>query len=312
MTFELTILGCGSAAPTSTQNPTAQLLKMAERYFLIDCGEGTQQQIRRLKLRMSKINHVFISHLHGDHYFGLVGLISSFHLLNRKNTLHVYGPPALEEIINVQLAASNTELVYPLQFHPTQASEKRLIFEDRRVEVYSFPLRHSIPTTGFLFIEKQRDRNMIPEKIEEYSIPTYAINGIKKGDDFKTEHGETIPNQELTKDPPKPLSYAFCSDTAYAGRTAEFVRGVDLLYHESTFLDEDKTRAKKTKHSTTLQAARVAQEADARHLLLGHYSARFDDPQTFATEAQRIFPNVTATRQSMRIIASPDQISIEE
>jgi ribonuclease Z len=285
---------------------------MAERYFLIDCGEGTQQQIRRMKLRMSKINHVFISHLHGDHYFGLIGLISSFHLLNRSNTLHIYGPPALEEIIHVQLAASNTQLVYPIQFHPTQASKKQLIFEDRRVEVYSFPLRHSIPTTGFLFLEKQRDRNMIAEKIEEYNIPTYAINGIKKGDDFTTEEGEVISNQELTKDPPKSLSYAFCSDTAYAGRTAEFVNEVDLLYHESTFLDEDKTRAKKTKHSTTLQAARVAREANARHLLIGHYSARFDDPQAFAKEAISLFPNVTAARQSMRIIASPDKITIEE
>lgn len=312
MTFELTILGCGSAAPTSTQNPTAQLLKMAERYFLIDCGEGTQQQIRRLKLRMGKINHVFISHLHGDHYFGLVGLISSYHLLNRKNTLHIYGPPALEEIINVQLAASNTQLVYPLQFHHTQASEKQLIFEDKRVEVYSFPLRHSIATTGFLFVEKQRDRNMIPEKIEAYGIPTYAINTIKKGADFVTEQGETIANALMTKDPPKPLSYAFCSDTAYAGRTAGFVRGVDLLYHESTFLAEDKTRAKKTKHSTTLQAAKVAHEAEARHLLLGHYSARFDDPEAFAIEARDVFEHVTAARQSMRIIASPDQISIEE
>ncbi len=312
MTFEVTILGCGSAAPTSSQNPTAQLLKMAERYFLIDCGEGTQQQIRRMKLRMGKINHVFISHLHGDHYFGLIGLISSYHLLNRKNTLHIYGPSALEDIINIQLAASNTQLVYPLQFHATNASEKQLIFEDKRVEVFSFPLRHSIPTTGFLFREKLRDRNILPEKIEEYNIPTYAINAIKKGQDFTGDDGSIIPNVELTKDPAKPLSYAFCSDTAYARRTADLVTGVDVLYHESTFLEEDKSRAKKTRHTTTLGAAKVALEANVRHLLIGHYSARVEDPEQFEKEAKTIFKATTATRESMRIIASPDEIKIQQ
>jgi ribonuclease Z len=311
MTFELTIIGCGSAAPTSKQNPTAQLLKMAERYFLIDCGEGTQQQIRRLKLRMGKINHVFISHLHGDHYFGLIGLISSYHLLNRKNALHIYGPPALENIVRVQLEASNTRLVYPLHFHPTGASDKQLIFEDKRVMVYSFPLRHSIPTTGFLFAEKERDRNMLPEKIVEFNIPTHAINALKKGADFQTDDGTMVANADLTRPPSKPLRYAFCSDTAYAPHTANYVQGVDVLYHESTFLEEDKTRAKKTKHSTAQQAARVALDAQVRQLLLGHYSARVEEPELFAAEAAQIFPHVTAGRESMRIIASPDSISIE-
>jgi ribonuclease Z len=308
--FELTILGCGSATPTANQNPTAQLLNMAERFFLIDCGEGTQRQLRRHKLRMGKINHIFISHLHGDHYFGLIGLISSYHLMNRKNALHIYGPPALEEILNLQMRCSNTELGFPLHFHATQADGKNLIFEDRRVEVYSFPLRHSIATTGFLFNEKPRDRNLISEKIREFKIPIYALNHIKQGADYTTEAGAIVPNAELTTNPPKPLSYAFCSDTAYAQRTADFVQGVDLLYHESTFLEEDKTRAKNTRHSTAVQAAKVAKAAAVRHLLLGHYSVRYDDLSLFAKEAALIFKNVTAAAESMRIIASADEISI--
>ena len=308
--FELNILGCGSATPTANQNPTAQLLNMAERFFLIDCGEGTQRQLRRMKLRMGKINHIFISHLHGDHYFGLIGLISTYHLMSRKNTLHVYGPSALEEILNLQMRCSNTELGFKLQFHPTQADGVNLIFEDKKVEVFSFPLRHSITTTGFLFREKLRDRNLISAKIREYKIPIYALNHIKQGADYTTEESRVIPNAELTTDPPKPLSYAFCSDTAYAQRTAEFVKGVDLLYHESTFLEEDKARAKNTRHSTAIQAAKVAEAANVRHLLLGHYSVRYDDLSLFATEAASIFKNVTAAAEGMRIIAASDEITI--
>jgi ribonuclease Z len=308
--FELTILGCGSATPTANQNPTAQLLNMAERFFLIDCGEGTQRQLRRMKLRMGKINHIFISHLHGDHYFGLIGLISTYHLMSRKNTLHVYGPPALEEILNLQMRSSNTELGFKLQFHPTQADGVNLIFEDKKVEVFSFPLRHSIATTGFLFQEKLRDRNLISAKIREYKIPIYALNHIKQGADYTTEEGRVIHNTALTTDPPRPLSYAFCSDTAYAQRTAEFVKGVDLLYHESTFLEEDKSRAKNTRHSTAMQAAKVAEAAGTRHLLLGHYSVRYDDLSLFATEAASIFKNVTAAAEGMRIIAGADEITI--
>ncbi len=310
--FEVTILGCGSATPTSTQYPTAQLLYMAERFFLIDCGEGTQQRLRQLKLRMGKINHIFISHMHGDHYFGLIGLLSSYHLQNRKNALHVYGPPMLQEILDLQMKASNTQLVYPLHFHPTDANGKQLVFEDKRVQVYSFPLRHSITTTGFLFVEKPKDRKLISDKIRQYKVPIYALHGIKQGKDWVGEDGSVVANETLTIDPPPPLSYAFCSDTAYAQRTADFVQGVDLLYHESTFLQEDKARAKKTRHSTATQAAKVAKAANARHLLLGHYSARYDDKQVFAKEASEIFPQVTAAAESMRIIASADEITIEQ
>ncbi len=311
MSFEVTILGCGSATPTSTQHPTAQLLQMAERFFLIDCGEGTQQQLRKFNLRMGKINHIFISHMHGDHFFGLIGLLSSFHLLNRTNTLHIYAPPALQEVIEVQLKASTTTLIYPLVFHATQANEKRLLFEDKRVEVYSFPLRHSTATTGFIFCEKQRERNIIAEKITEFLIPHYEIRKIKKGADFILPDGTVVKNEQLTLDPPNALSYAFCSDTVFREKTAEYVQGVDVLYHESTFLEEHKKRAKQTKHSTAAQAAKVAALAKAKLLLLGHFSARYKNKKLFEEEALDFFKNVIVTKEGMRIIAAPDEIITE-
>ena len=311
MGFELTILGCGSATPTSTQHPTAQLLQMAERFFLIDCGEGTQQQLRKYNLRMGKINHIFISHMHGDHYFGLIGLISSFHLMNRKNDLHIYGPSALKEVIDVQLRVSDTRLVYPLHFHLIEENDQKLLFEDKRVEVHCFPLKHSIAVSGFLFKEKVKERNIIRAKIDAYNIPLFEINKIKKGADFTTAAGEIIPNADLTIDPPKALSYAFCTDTAYMEKTADFVRDADVLYHESTFLQADIKRARKTKHATAEQAAKVALAANTRMLLLGHFSVRYDDNKLFENEAKIIFENVTATKEGMRIIATQNEINAQ-
>ncbi len=310
MAFEVTILGCGSATPTSTHNPTAQLIQMAERFFLIDCGEGTQQQLRKYKLPMGKINHIFISHMHGDHYFGLIGLLSSYHLQNRLNDLHVYGPPALQEVIDVQLKVSATTLGYPLFFHPIKEDFEGLILDDRRVEVHAFPLKHSMPVSGFLFKEKAKDRNIIRKKIDEYNIPLFEINKIKKGADFLADDGEVVLNETLTINPPKALSYAFCTDTLYMEKTADFVRGADVLYHESTFLNADIHRARKTKHATALQAAKVAAAADVKMLLLGHFSARYDGNEAFETEAKMIFENVTATAEGMRIIASTNDVSI--
>lgn len=312
MSFTLTILGCGSATPTSLKHPTAQHLQIAERFFLIDCGEGTQQQLRKYKVRLSKINRVFISHMHGDHYFGLIGLISSYHLLNRQNALHIYGPPELESVIRTMLHASQTRLVYPLQFHVTNQKEKTLLFEDKLVEVYSFPLKHSVPVCGFLFREKTKERNILGEKVKALNIPHFDIRKIKKGEDYRTEKGVVIPNKELTIDPPKPMSYAFCTDTAYMEKTAGFVADVDVLYHESTFLKEDISRARKTKHSTALQAAKVALSAKVGQLLLGHYSVRYDDELVFENEAKTIFKDSIATTEGMRIIASPNSISIEK
>lgn len=310
MAFEVTILGCGSATPTSTHHPTAQLIEMAERFFLIDCGEGTQQQLRKYKLRMSKINHIFISHMHGDHYFGLIGLLSSYHLINRLNDLHVYGPPALQDVIDVQLKASATTLGYPLIFHVIEDGFMGLLLDDRRVEVHAFPLKHSMPVSGFLFKEKAKDRNIIRKKIDEYNIPLFEINKIKKGADFTADDGELVLNESLTVNPPKALSYAFCTDTLYMEKTADFVRGADVLYHESTFLNADINRARKTKHATALQAAKVAKAAGVKKLLLGHFSARYDGTEAFETEAKMIFENVTATAEGMRIIASTNDVSI--
>lgn len=311
MTFELTILGCGSATPSTKHNPTAQLLQMAERFFLIDCGEGTQLQLRRYKLRMGKINHIFISHLHGDHYFGLIGLISSFHLQNRKNTLHIYGPEPLERIIKVQLEAAQTRLVFPLVFHPVHAAEPQVILSERRVEVTAIPMRHSIACTGFIFREKPKDRHIKPEKLEEYGIPVYDIYKIKKGEDWVSDTGRVVPNAELTLPPTKSLSFAFCTDTVYAQRTAEWVKGVDVLYHESTFLKSEKALASKTQHSTAEQAAKVAVKAGVRHLLLGHYSVRYENDEYFSAEAKILFEHATAVNEGMTIIASPDEINIK-
>ncbi len=312
MSFELTILGCGSATPTSKQFPTAQLLKMQERFFLVDCGEGTQQQLRRSKAKFSRINHIFISHLHGDHFFGLPGLLSSFHLLNRSAPLHVYGPPSLEDWLDLTFSSTHTNLVYPLIFHPTQNKEKALLFEDEKTEVYSFPLRHSIATTGFLFQEKPKERNILKSKIDEYKIEICDIQNIKNGKDWTGPNGHIIANNELTKDPAPPLSYAFCSDTAYLPKISEHFQNVTLLYHESTFLDVDKKKAKQTKHSTAMQAGKIAQLTEAKNIVLGHYSVRYDDRNAFRTEAQQEFEHVLLAQDLRRFTVDSDQIDFQD
>ena len=311
MSFELTILGCGSATPTSNQNPTAQLLKMRERFFLVDCGEGTQQQLRRVRAKFSRINHIFISHLHGDHYFGLPGLLSSFHLLGRSKDLHVYGPPELEHILQTIFRASNTTLVYPLHFHPTQDKEMQLLMEDDKVEVFSFPLKHSVPVTGFLFREKIRERNVIREKLAEYKIEVCDIQNIKNGKDHQLPDGRIIPNAELTLDPPEVLKYAFCTDTAYRAKLKDYITDVHLLYHESTFLEKDKPRAKKTRHSTALQAAKAALETRSRNLLLGHYSVRYDDFTELLDEAQTIFPGTYLAEEGMKLHVDHSGVKVD-
>lgn len=304
MGYELTILGCGSAAPTSNTNPSAQLLKMAERFYLIDCGEGTQQQLRRVKARFSRINHIFISHLHGDHFFGLPGLLSSFHLLNRSNDLHVYGPPELEALLALIFKSSKTTLRYTLHFHPTQSKEKELLLDDGKVKVYSFPLKHSIETTGFLFEEHPKDRNIVKHKIVELNIPICDIQNIKNGKDWEDETGVVYSNETLTTDPHRALSYAYCSDTARYKKIAEWISEVDLLYHESTFLKEDSLLAKKTKHSTAEDAAIIANETGAKALLLGHYSVRYDDVHSFESEAEEIFNPVFSGKDGLALMVN--------
>ena len=289
--FELTILGCGSATPTNKRNPSAQLLNVAERFFLIDCGEGTQVQLRKFKISFRKIDVIFISHLHGDHYFGLIGLLQSFHLLGRQKKLIIYAPAPLKEVIELQNRVSYTELKYEIEFIPTDPSAPMVIYEDNKVTVTSFPLYHKIPCTGFLFTEKILPRKIIKEKLEQLNISISEIHKLKAGLDALDEDGNLVPNSEVTTDPPLPRSYAYCSDTSYNEKIIDTVKGVDVLYHESTFLDDMKERARQTMHSTALEAATLAQKAGAGKLILGHYSSRYEDESVFLTEAEPVFPN---------------------
>lgn len=291
MKFELTILGCGSAVPTVQRNAAAQVLNVLERYFLIDCAEGTQQQLRRFHVPYNKINHVFISHLHGDHFFGLIGLISSLSMQGRRGELHVYGDSRLKEIIDFQLKLMNCKLNYALIFHPL-TREPALIYEDKSVTVYSFPLKHryDAPVCGFLFSEKERERTIIRDMAEAFQVPVAFMHRLKKGEDFVTPEGEVIANSRLTVAPPAPRSYAYMTDTLFREEFAEYVKGVDLLYHESTYGDAYAELAKETFHSTATQAARIAELAGAKRLLLGHFSARYPDPTPLLEEARSFFP----------------------
>ena len=289
--FELLILGSSAATPTANRNPTAQLLNIAERFFLIDCGEGTQMQIRKYKARFQSINHIFISHLHGDHFYGLPGLLASMHLLGRINELVIYGPKELEEIIHLIHKHSDTYLNYPLKFVYTQSTSKQLIYEDEKVEVFSLPLKHRIATTGYLFREKPLPRNIDKYKLEKLNVSFAEIHKLKLGMDAIDNFGNTIKNSDLTMEPPASRSYAFCSDTKFFEELANDIKGVDLLYHESTFLDEKKDRAKQTFHSTAKQAAEMATLSKAKKLILGHFSARYGNLEEFLIEAQSIYPH---------------------
>ncbi len=297
MAFRLTILGTSSALPTSDRYPTAHVLNVHERLFLIDCGEGTQMQMRRYKIRFGKINHIFISHLHGDHFFGVYPLLSTFNLMGRKNTLHLYVPSPAEELIARHLADFDINLGYELIVHTVSGRSLKSILVDKRVEVFSFPLKHRITTYGYLFREKTPDRNMISEKIEEYNLTIEEIATARRGGDIVRPSGQVIACGEVTLEPRHPATYAFCSDTGRVKKLASWIRGVDLLYHEATFGDDHDPLALKTGHSTARQAATVALEAGAKHLLLGHFSARYRSPAVLETEAREVFPDSAAARE---------------
>ena len=301
MSFKLTILGCSSAIPTVNRNPTAQLLNINERFFLIDCGEGTQLQLQRYKLSFQRVNHIFISHLHGDHYFGLIGLISTMHLLGRNKELHLYAHKELKEIVDLQLGASNTELNFPLFFHPLPEDEERLILEDNNIKVYNLLLDHSIKCSGFLFEEKKSPRKIIKSELERYDIPFDKINSIKNGADWISLQGDIISNDAITTKNTLPYRYAFCSDTRYKESLIQKIKGVNLLYHETTFMQDLEERAKKTGHSTTLQAATIAKKADVKRLLIGHYSQRYKDLNTLLNETQEVFPDSHLTYPGMLV-----------
>jgi ribonuclease Z len=287
----LTILGCYAATPRTMTNPTSQLLEMKGRMFLIDCGEGTQVQLRKHKLKFSRINHIFISHLHGDHFYGLIGLISTFALLGRKTDLHVYGPKGIKEVTLLQLKLSNSWTSYNLYFHELESEESVVVFEDEKVRVSTIPLRHRVYTNGYLFEEKSGERKLNIEAVENYEIDPSYYRKIKWGGDITLEDGRVIPNEDLTFDPLPAKSYAFCSDTVYNEGVLPIINNVDVLYHESTFLEVDVQYCEKTMHCTAIQAATIAQKANAGQLILGHYSTRYGSIEPFKEEARTIFPN---------------------
>ena len=293
MIFEVGILGSSSATPIYQRHPTAQVINFHERFFLIDCGEGTLIQMNRYKIKFHRINHIFISHLHGDHYLGLLGLISTMHLQGRVSTLHIHGPQDLKEIIDIQLKYSETTLRYPVEFHSIDPKNPSVLYDDEDVTTSSIILSHRIPCTGFLFTEKPRQRKLKKDKLAQFNIPVTFYNELKAGKDYIDEEGKTVPNSALTIDPRKPRSYAFCSDTIFDERLISIVKGVDLLYHEATFLSDKADRAKETFHSTAAQAATIAKEAGVRRLIIGHFSARYKNLYPLLEEAKSVFPETT-------------------
>ncbi|RED23355.1 RNAse Z [Flavobacterium cutihirudinis] len=290
--MKLTILGCYAATPRTITNPTSQVLEIKNRLFLIDCGEGTQVQLRKNKIKFSKINHIFISHLHGDHLYGLIGTISTFSLLGRTTDLHVYGPKGIKELILLQLKLTESWTTYNLFFHELESKESEVVFEDKKVIVRTIPLKHRVYTNGYLFQEKPDERKLNIEAVQEYDIHVAYYQKIKNGGDIKLDNGTIIENEKLTFDPAPTKSYAFCSDTVYHEAIIPIIENVDVLYHESTFLESESALAQKTLHSTAKEAARIALKANVKQLVLGHYSTRYDGLERFKQEAEEVFPNV--------------------
>lgn len=293
MLFELTILGSSSATPTVQRHPTAQVLNINEKLFLVDCGEGTQMQLLRYRVKFNRINHIFISHLHGDHFFGLMGLLSTMHLQGRTAPLTVYGPEKLEDVIRLQLQVSETNLRYPLIFYAVSNARSTVVYEDHEITVESILLKHRIPCAGYLFREKPKQRKLDKDKIAEFNLPVAAFNDLKEGRDYTGENGRVYLNSEFTKEPRAPRSYAYCSDTIYDESIVPQVSGVDMLYHEATFQHDMLERANETFHTTALQAGQIAEKAQVKRLLIGHFSARYSDLFPLLSEARSAFSNTS-------------------
>ena len=296
MGFSVTTLGTASAIPFPSRFPTAHLLNADERFYLIDCGEGTQLQLRRYKIKFQRIQHLFISHLHGDHVFGLPGLLSTLSMMGRKMDLQVYAPRDLQKNLVQVLYQYVPNMTFRVEFHPLNTESEEMILDDGKIQVWSFPLAHRIPACGFLFKEIQKPRNVRKECLELYNIPLKAIPSIKAGCDFVTEDGTCVPNERMTVLPAPSRSYAFCSDTAYSESYLSRIAGVDLLYHEATFLSSDASMALKTFHSTAADAARIALKSGAKKLIIGHYSSRYPDISVLEEEARSIFPETYAAK----------------
>ncbi len=292
MSFSVTVIGSNSAIPAHGRHPSAQILTINDKLYLIDCGEGTQMRFNELGIRWMKINHIFISHLHGDHYFGLIGVISTYHLLKRNRPLEIFAPKVLLDIIQIQLTAGQTSLCYELIFHVLDPDKPTRIFESEDIIVDTIVLKHRIECLGFLFKEKLRERKIIKEKLIEYDIPVELIPQIKKGMDVIDEKtGVRILNKDITLDPLRARSYAYCCDTAFNADVAEQLNGVDLLYHDCTFDEQSKQRAFDTFHSTTKQAAEMAKISDVKKLMIGHFSSKYDDLYPLLAEAKEVFEN---------------------
>jgi ribonuclease Z len=307
MSFSLTILGTSSALPTSKRNLTAHLVNHDERFFLIDCGEGTQIQLRRYKTKFTRINHIFISHLHGDHVFGLFGLISTLSMMGRKAPLHIYSISKLEDILKSHFAYFQEDIQYPIIFHHFEAKVSQVIYNDKKLEISTIPLKHRIPCVGFLFKELPKSLNIKKETIDFYNLSIKDILRIKNGEDYITPEGKTIPNKQLTSSPILPISYAYCTDTKASDSIEKYINGVTLLYHEATFLAKDAKLAKSTYHSTTEQAANIALQANAQKLIIGHFSSRYKTDDLFLSEAKSIFENTILAEDGLTIQIQPDK-----
>ena len=299
--FELHILGCGSALPTTRHFATSQVVNLRDKLFMIDCGEGAQMQLRKSRLKFSRLNHIFISHLHGDHCFGLMGLISTFGLLGRTAELHIHSPKGLEELLTPMLNFFCHTLAYKVIFHEFDTRQTSVVYEDRSMTVTTIPLQHRIPCCGFLFAEKARPNHIIRDMVDFYKVPVYELNRIKNGSDFVTPEGEVIANTRLTRPSDPPRKYAYCSDTIFRPEIVKQLSGVDLLFHEATFAESELARAKETYHTTAAQAARIALEAGVRQLVIGHFSARYEDESILLKEASAVFPNTILAKENLCI-----------
>lgn len=300
-TFEIHILGCGSANPTQKHRPACQVLSTRGKLFMVDCGEGTQTRFARLGLSMKRLGHIFISHAHGDHCLGLPGLICTMSLLGRTSQLHIHAPQELEPFLQSALHLFCPNLEFQVIFHTVDTTAHQIIYADRSVEVWSLPLRHRVPCCGFLFREKEGQRHIIREMIDMYEIPVCQINNIKAGMNWTLPDGTLIPNEKLTTPPSPTRSYAYCSDTTPLPSLVPMIQGVDLLFHEATFDLDNEFRARQTFHSTTAEAATIAKQANVGKLCIGHYSSRMRDEEKMLREAQAVFPNTILSYEGQRI-----------
>ncbi|MFK8295319.1 ribonuclease Z [Capnocytophaga canimorsus] len=300
--MEITILGCHSATPRANARPSSQVLEMRGHLFLIDCGEGSQMALRNANVKFSRIKHIFISHLHGDHFFGLPGLISTFQLLGRETELHIYGPKGIKEAILLLLKLGGAWSSFYIHFHELESEISEILLDDEKVQVRTIPLKHRVYTNGFLFQEKQTERRLNIDAIQNYGVQICDYQNIKNGKDIELENGEVVPNELLSFDPIPPQSYAYCSDTLYFEALADAIQGVRVVYHESTFLKQHNDLATKTMHSTAFQAGLTAKNANAETLILGHYSSRYSDKKLFLNEAKEIFPNVHLSEDGKKFV----------